>query len=77
MNTDNAYEDARKNLIAASGRLSQQRLQGAKENFEGFLVNDDLREKEKDLLEKADTQSKFLNLRDRMCIVHYIHIEIF
>ena len=66
MNTDHAYEDARKNLITASERYSQQRLHGAKEKFEKFLVNDKLRDMERDLLEKADTHSKFLNLRDRM-----------
>ncbi len=63
------YTDARNQLLAAINKKSQRTLWIARENFERFLKNDlEKRNKEKDLLDRADTHKVYLDIRDSMDI---------
>ncbi len=71
-------DDARNKLIAAINKKSQKTLKRARENFEKSLdVDEEKRNEEKDLLDRADTHENYLDIRDRMLIYTLILLVLY
>ncbi len=65
---DDEFGEKKNKLQAALNKKSQKQMKDALEDFESLLVTEELKQKERELVDRSHSHQKFLNVRDRMAL---------